>query len=270
MTSGVPQGSVLGPLLFLIYVNDLPIKIESECRLFADDAILYNTSSNLTTLSNDLTSLEAWSKRWQMSFNTSKCAFLQIGKKIANHPGYSFCGGRLTQVDCHPYLGVQLQSNLKWDQHINSITTKATQRLAMLKRVLRDSNLPTRKVAYFSIVRPVLEYACQVWDPYQKNQVKQLEKVQNQALRFLFGIRGQVSFSELRKETDIKSLNERRKDARFSLFLRCLEHGIEPVFPYNLEKGHNTRQRSDTYTPHIRTNLFYYSFWPRTMRELRA
>ena len=94
--------------------------------------------------------------------------------------------------------------------------------------------------------------------------------MQNQALRFLFGIRGQVSFSELRKETDIKSLNERRKDARFSLFVKCLEQGIEPVFPYNLEKGHNTRQRSDTYTPHIRTNLFYYSFWPRTMRELRA
>ena len=202
--SGVPQGSVLGPLLFLVYINDLPVQIESHCRLFADDAIIYNTTDNIDTLQRDLRTLEAWSAKWQMTFNTSKCIFLQVGKKIAHHPGYFFLGNSLTQVDSYPYLGITLQSNLKWTNQIDKIAAKASQRLALVRRVLKFADLPTKKITYFSIVRPIMEYASQIWDPYLKKQVKQLEKVQNQALRFIFNIKGQVSFTQLRTDTGQK------------------------------------------------------------------
>ena len=238
----------------------MPRNIKSECRLFADDALIYNKTSNYAILKQDLKNLEEWSKRWQMSFNVAKCAFLQVGKQNVNHAGYEFCGGKIKQVKSHEYLGVHLQSNLKWDTHINNITTKAIQKLALLKRTLRHSNTPTRKIAYYTIVRPTLEYACQIWDPHQKDKIHQLEKVQNRALKFIFNIKEQISFTKLRENTNIKSLRERRKDARMSLFVRCFAEGIEPTFNYNLEKQHNTRQKQNTYTPYIKTNIYYYSF----------
>ena len=90
VTSGVPQGSVLGPLLFFIYVNDLPAQIQSYCRLFADDVILYNTSQKRPEIEQDLNHLKIWDKNWQISFNVDKCILLLIGSKaLASHLGYS-------------------------------------------------------------------------------------------------------------------------------------------------------------------------------------
>jgi len=270
VASGVPQGSAMGPLLFLVFINDLPAKIKSHCRLFADDALIYNTSDKANVLIEDLKTLETWSEQWQMSFNIAKCAHLRVGKGRDDDTKYSFCGKQLDTVTSHPYLGIELQSNLKWDRHIGKIVTKATQLLAMLRRVLKTADLPTRKIAYLTIVRPTLEYAGQIWDPYTKTQIKQLEKVQNQAMRFIFRIKGRTSFKKLREDTGFPSLQERRKISRVKLYLRCLSEGIEPSFEYDLEKGHNTRQQENTYTPFIRTNVFYHSFWPRTLREMRS
>lgn len=118
-------------------------------------------------------------------------------------------------------------------------------------------------------MRPTLEYAAQVWDPHQKNQIKQIEKVQNKALRFIFKIKGQISFTNLRDKTGLHSLKQRREESRLKLFVKCLGEGIEPSFQYDLDKKHNTRQRTNTYMPHIRTNAFYHSFWPRTLRDVR-
>ena len=81
--SGVPQGSVFGPLLFLIYVNNLSTVIKSNCRLFADHALIYNTSQNMDILKQNLINLENWSRKWQMKYNDSKSVFLQVGGKQA-------------------------------------------------------------------------------------------------------------------------------------------------------------------------------------------
>ena len=99
-----------------------------------------------------------------MTFNVSKCPFLQISKKMVGHPGYNLCDVELDQVDFYQYFGIHLQSSLKWDKHINERVNKATQKLAMIRRVLKFAD--TKKIAYFSIVRPTLEFTAQVWDPY--------------------------------------------------------------------------------------------------------
>jgi len=144
ITSGVPQGSVLGPLLFLIYINNLP----SNCRLFADDALIYNSSENFQMLTQDLKFLENWCLHWQMNFNTSKCYHIQFGK--SQPPGrlskFVLNGQALATVSSHSYLGVELQQNLRWNNHIDSITNRATQRIAMLRRVLKHADTKTKKL----------------------------------------------------------------------------------------------------------------------------
>jgi len=159
--SGVPQGSVLGPLLFLLYVNDLPLTVSSECRLFADDALLYNTRKRNNVLQEDLNKLYIWSQKWQMTFNPSKCSVLSIGDKNSTQEFY-LDATKIKNVNSHPYLGVELSSNLKFDKHYNNIVSKAGRLLGMIRRVLKTADTRTRKIAYDTLVRPKLEYASQV------------------------------------------------------------------------------------------------------------
>ena len=118
VTSGVPQGAVLGPLLFLLYVNDLPNNLKSSIRLFADDALLYGIVSSEVDgdqLQEDLKKLEVWQNKWQMSFNPAKCKTICLStKKVPPQRKYVFCGVELEQVVSTSYLGVILTTNLKW------------------------------------------------------------------------------------------------------------------------------------------------------------
>ena len=267
--SGVPQGSVLGPLLFLLYVNDLPDLIDSECRLFADDTLLFNSRTNMAVLQKDLMTLQKYANDWQLSFNVTKCAVLSIGEK-KSEIDYFLCEQRLKNVDTHPYLGLELQSNIKWEAHYDKIISKATRILFMLRRVLKHADTKTRKIAYFSLVRPILEHGCIVWDPFSNKNIKRFEKIQNTALRFIFKLKGQVSFTQIRENTGIESLAKRRKDLRFKYYLNAIDKNLTVPDFGGFKKCHNTRQQGGLFfVPSIRTNAFFYSFWPRTSRDLR-
>jgi hypothetical protein len=268
--SGVPQGSVLGPLLFLLYVNDLPAQLTSECRLFADDALVYNTRDKHMILQEDLQKLETWSHTWQLAFNASKCSVLSVGD-FNSQQCFSLNNIRLQNVSSHPYLGIELSNNLKWEKHINNIVSKATRLLGMLSRVLKTADTKTRQVAYNTLVRPVLEYGCQVWDPYLKKDIKRLEQVQNKALRFIFRIKGRVSFTQIRKDANVDSLEKRRRDFRLKLFVKSIGSGVISNTHDNApQRSQNTRQRDGLYVPAIKTNAFFHSFWPRTTRDARG
>ena len=123
VTSGVPQGSVLGPILFLIYINDLPDKIKSQVRLFADDTAAYLAISNLKDaeiLQSDLNLLQQWETSWDMEFNPSKCAVLHITRSKSPIPShYTLHGQVLESVSNSKYLGVDISDNLSWNCHIN-------------------------------------------------------------------------------------------------------------------------------------------------------
>ena len=141
VTSGVPQGSVLGPTLFSIYINDIGENIKSCVRLFADDTILYKNIRNQTdseTLQKDLDTLESWETKWQMSFNVSKCHLLTITRK--NNPiqcRYSLHGQNLESVKNAKYLGVELSSTLNWKDHIHATAKKANRTSAFVYRNLK-------------------------------------------------------------------------------------------------------------------------------------
>jgi hypothetical protein len=186
--SGVPQGSVLGPSLFLFYINDIPDGITSTVRLFADDTIAYltiKTNRNCTTLQNDLDKLSIWEQKWKMAFHPNKCNVLSITRnKTPIKYSYTLHGHQLEHADKAKYLGVTIQSDLKWESHINSITTKANKTLGFLRRNINISSTTVKEQAYKSLVRPSLEYACSVWDPYTKENITQLEQVQRGAVMY--------------------------------------------------------------------------------------
>lgn len=127
VTSGVPQGSVLGPLLFLTYINDLPNGLTSTVKLFADDTLLYGMvvdDSDCDNLQEDVNKLEIWQHEWQMQFNPSKCNIICISnKQRPPQRTYFFCGSKLEQVDSASYLGITVNRKLKWSEHISSILT---------------------------------------------------------------------------------------------------------------------------------------------------
>ena len=141
VTSGVPQGTVLAPLLFLCYIDYLPDNIISSVRLYADDVILYrpiHSEEDCHHLQQDLLILEEWATKWEMSFNIQKCEFLQITNKINPiHFQYTLNNETIRKVIHSKYLGVNIDSKLLWSQHIREVTNKANKVKGFLQRNLR-------------------------------------------------------------------------------------------------------------------------------------
>ena len=129
VTSGVPQGSVLGPLLFLLYVNALPQNVQSQVRLFADDTAVYLTVTSpedVNTLQADLNILQEWERTWDMEFNPGKCQVLHITRcKQPLQSQYTLLGQVLESTDSAKYLGINISKDLNWNHHIDEITSKA-------------------------------------------------------------------------------------------------------------------------------------------------
>ena len=136
MLSGVPQGSVLEPCLFLFYINDIPDNLKSTVRLFAYDTIVHFTVSFHTyaeILQSDLRKLEEWGHTWQMEFHPGKCQVITICRhKNPTQYSYQLHGQMLARVSSAKYLGITIQQDLRWNEHISNITTKAKQLMPRL------------------------------------------------------------------------------------------------------------------------------------------
>ena len=134
VVSGVPQGSVLGPILFLVFINDLPLEVSSKTRLFADDCVVYreiNHMQDCTALQEDLDKLASWEKKWGMSFHPEKCSILRVYRK--RNPiiyDYTLKGHKLVSEQQTKYLGVHISQNLSWKYHIDKTAIKETARPA--------------------------------------------------------------------------------------------------------------------------------------------
>ena len=159
--SGVPQGTVLGPLMFLLFINDIANKVEhSRICLFADDCLLFrkvNDENESKKLQHDLDAVGQWANKWQMKFNVGKCYRLQISVKKTSCPyQYSLNDEILDNVQHHPYLGVELDKDLKWGSHIEKIVSKANRSLGFIKRNLSMCPKEIKCAAYYTLVRPQL------------------------------------------------------------------------------------------------------------------
>ena len=232
--SGVPQGTVLGPLLFLCHINDLPDTVRSQVRLFADDCLLYRevtSHEDHIILQQDLANLERWATKWGMRFNATKCYILSVRQKSTFF--YQLNGTILQGVQTNPYLGVMLSSDMKWSTHINNICKKASTTLGFIRRNLRHSPPSTRKTAYISLVRSTLEYGATIWDPFLQSDITKMEKIQRKAARFITGdykTRSPGSVTNMLKSLELPLLQERRKELRLTFLFKVVE-GLVPAIP---------------------------------------
>ena len=163
--SGVPQGSVLGPLLFFIYINDLPDKIVNLMKLFADDSKIISSikgEMDINKLQNDLLAVGDWCRTWGMRLNVEKCKVIYFGK---SNPKEVYCmldsAGNENDIEATNLerdLGVIVGSDLKWREHVDRMVGKANWRLDMLKRTFESRDPGLWKDLYVSLVRPYLEY----------------------------------------------------------------------------------------------------------------
>ena len=225
--SGVPQGSVLGPILFLIFINDLPDNIRSYVHLLADDCVLYRYAYSIQEcfiLQEDLTSLEQWEADWQMKFNVAKCHSMRVTRHqhhIQILFDYSLHNQTLENVQSAKYLIITISDNMDWGQHISEISSKATRTLGFLRRNLTFAPRSTKEVAYKTLVQLKLEYAAPIWSPYSKLQINQVEKVQRTAARWTCRRwRNTSSVGEMLDELEWPSLEARRDRSSLLLFLK--------------------------------------------------
>ena len=272
VTSGVPQGSVLGPLLFLLYINDLPDSVTSQVRLFADDTAVYLTIASPTDcqkLQSDLLALESWEKHWDMEFNPSKCQVLHItrSKKPIQHV-YTLHGQNLTPVNDAKYLGVDISYDLTWNTHINRITTNSNRTLGFLKRNIRIKHEKVRSLAYKTLVRPQLEYASSVWSPHTQVNTHKLEMVQRRAIRWVkHDYSRYTSVTDLQNTLGWSTLEKRRLDSKLIMFYKVYHNLVALPLPFYLEVP--TRLTRNIHPlglrqPHVNADFHKFSFFPHT------
>ena len=242
--SGVPQGTVLGPLLFLLFINDMPscLNPSTSCRLFADDTLIYrsiNSPSDQVIFQNDLNALHKWGETWGLRFNSSKCTIMHLSRsKTPPVRFYNLGGVTLSSVTEAKYLGITLSNNYgnrssQWKPHITGIASKANQNLGFLRRNLKGSPYKLRELGYLTLVRSSLEYCGAIWDPTVKAEADQLEAVQRRAARWARGAYGIVSVTALLKDLKWKNLADRRRDQSLCIFYKLLHDefdlDIEPL-----------------------------------------
>lgn len=272
VTSGVPQGSVLGPLLFLLYINDLPESTLSKVRLFADDTAVYlvvTSTTDCLTLQNDLLILEAWEKDWDMEFNPGKCQVLHITRdKKPVQFTYKLHGQALSPVTDAKYLGVDLSHNLSWNTHINRITSTANRTLGFIKRNIKTKHENVRSLAYNTLVRPQVEYASSVWSPNTEVNKHKLEMVQRRTIRWVKNDYSRhTSVTDLQNTLGWHTLERRRLDARLTMYYKIFNNLVVTTLPpYLLIPNRYTRHMNSLsrIVPHTGKDYFKFSFFPQT------
>ena len=272
--AGVPQGSVLGPLLFLVYINDITKNIQGNIKLFADDTVLFvdvdHTATAESILNADLARLYEWSQKWLVTFNSKKTKAMNISLKHQPNTGANLFmnNAKLDYVDAHKHLGLNFNSKLNFRSHITSICTKARRQIDMMKRLKYKLDRKSLEQIYVSYVRPTLEYGCVIFDNCDIDCQEMLEKVQVDALKTITGGVKGTSHDALYQEAGFEELSTRRKRQKLLLCHKMI-HNTAPQYLCNLVpqlrseiNAYNSRQAKDYEKFPWRLLVFRDSFVP--------
>ena len=278
--SGVPQGSVIGPLLFLIYIDgikSLLLSRDSHLTLFADDMLLYrpiSCQSDFHLLQQDVNKISDWVDSNYLHFNVQKCKFMLVSRKIQPDslftPQLHLCGQLLERVPTYKYLGLLLSDNLSWTQHVKNLCTKARKILGLVyRRFYQYSSSESLFQMYISLVRPNLEYASQVWSPYKVGEINSIEGVQKFALR-MCAKNWDANYEELLQLFSVPNMQQRRAYLDLCSMFRII-HGLFH-FPDNIYCHNDVQRVTRSSNPHsficpfARTCYYYNSYVPRSIR----
>ena len=276
--AGVPQGSILGPLLFLIYINDIVDEIHSCIRLFADDTSLYiivdNPLQAAATLNEDLEKLHSWASKWLVTFNPSKSEAITFTRKRIRplHPPLYMNHQAINEVSSHKHLGLIFSNDCNWHEHIEYIKTKAWFRINIMRRLKFKLDRKSLEIIYMSFIRPLLEYASVVWDNCAEYESEELEKIQNEAARIVTGATKLVSLEALYIDTGWESLETRREKHKLIQFYK-MNNELTPEYLSSLVPPtvgsavrYPLRNESNLQTVPAKSKQYYESFLPSTTR----
>ena len=237
--AGVPQGSILGPLLFLVYINDIVDDLTCDVRIFADDTSILEIVQNPTVSSQhlniNLSIIHYWGKLWRMIFNALKSMSVIFSAKInkPHHPPVLLGDTAIPEVDTHTHLGITLANNLSWHAHVTRITNKASQRLGLLRRFKFKLSRKSLVRLYLSMIRPILEYGCVIFDNCGQGLSDLIESIQYEAAKICTGALRHTSHAALLQELGWPTLASRRKYFKLVLFYKMF-HNLTPTYLSNL------------------------------------
>jgi hypothetical protein len=276
--AGVPQGSVLGPLLFLIFINDI-VHVINNCkiRLFADDTCLFievdEPQSAALALNEDLEKLNQWANKWKVDFSPPKTEEVIITRKRVpmDHAQIFLDTEPIKTVLNHKHLGLTLSHDLTWGVHIDEIIDKANRRLGIMRSLKYKVDQLSLERIYTGFVRPLLEYGDIVWD-HPGELTAKLEAVQLNAARIVVGATARCSTQGLYDETAWEPLANRREFHRLVLMFKIV-NGKAPKYLCDLvpnlvqdRTGYMLRNRGNIDEPLARLNLHSNSFIPKVTK----
>ena len=249
LSSGVPQGAILSPLLFIIYVNDIVHATGASVNLFADDTSAFlidsSPSSLAVRLQESVDSLSQWFDRWLLSVNIQKTAVMAL-RSIRQQQiqlSVSYKGEQIPQVRVHKHLGLTFNDSLTWEDHVNTISAKASQRIGLLRRY--SKRLPPLSIQHFycSAIRPALEYASVAWCGLSSTASYSLERLQRRAARLISGlpVRSDTPHDIILARAGLQPLSSRRLVEQVVFAFRFLNETLPDHLLDNLQHWNSSK-----------------------------
>ena len=265
----------MGPILFVIYINDLPEVVEQDSYvyLFADDTKVFrriNTNNDRLILQNDISELTEWSRIWLLKFHPDKCVAMNVSTKPSPYnTSYKMGDHILKNSCCEKDIGVYLDNNIKFDEHINQAVNKANRILAITRRTFECIDDDIFKMIFKGLVRPHLEYAAPVWSPHLKKHVDLIESVQRRATKLVPGLK-QLPYPERLKKLKLPTLAYRRARGDMIQAYKLItenkdgyDKSILPMFTFSNTglRGHNKK----LFLPRVNKNIRKFNFSHRVI-----
>ena len=286
LKSGVPQGSVLGPLLFLVYINDLEKNIKSNVKFFADDTMLYSIVNDVSLsadeLNHDLDLICQWAHQWKMQFNPDPTKqaneiIFSCKRSKPTHPPLSFNGSPVVKVEEQKHLGLILRPNLCFKKHINEKAIKAKKMIGVIKHLSMYLPIKSLNQMYNSFVRPHLDYCDAIFhEPHKVTQfgltltsaMEEIEKIQYKAALAVSGTWQGTNRSKLYEELGWESLSDRRSSRRILLMHKIVNKCTPAYLRNKLERVARAplAHPLSLHEPRCRTLRFSNSFFPDATR----
>lgn len=265
VTSGVPQGSVMGPVLFILFINDLPEVVEQICSMYADDTKVYGPSKDHDTLQSDLDKLVDWADKWQLRFNAGKCSVIHLGRANNKHE-YSMRihasndRVKLNSANVEKDLGVLVDNDLQFSQHTETQVNKANRILGLIRRSYEYLDCNSMRLLFTALVRPHLEFANCAWGPRLEKDKKLIEGVLRRATKCVPKL-NKLEYEDRIRAIGIPSMSFRRFRGDLIEIYKYTHGYYNCASPFELNcqgptRGHNYKLRKPSVNTGLRKSFF--------------